>query len=660
MFKFAIVLCMLLNFAERTDTCSSLKLSRDWSMIKTLQSAVTALSTQNTAYIFDSTAECASDVDWMLDVRYTQLKTYNISSLKMTLTLNQALRDVNSRREQLVVIYGSNELISNVFDLANLLDAELDQQGYFISIYKWLIITTDSVCEEFIDVISDVEHVLCFQFLQNAFRKRSMLLSKKEDANFLKPKTLLFGKSGRVFSTVHLSTKIRVESLFPNMRYNFNGKECRIGTQYWTPHMFIGLPGNTSSPQYGGFYNDVINLYVHVLNCTPVIVVASNCEWGRQLENGSWTGIVGQLQNMHVDLAIAPLTVTRDRAEAMDFADFPLQFSGVYGVYKSPGNIPFGVATVAKPFSAGVWSAVVIALFVYPLVIVVHAGMTHQWSQNSSDKQSRACRSVYIINMIKHITNCYTAQLHKTIAVSVTQSINLSPIRKLSLRCFWSAWILFALILVYIWSANITSYLTVIEKSEPISDFEDLLESDFKYGFTVGTPTGTFLKNSASKVHRQIYSNALKFRQKWPDLLNARNEMVLQGGYVFIAEEDECKTLVATYCDVMIMDEILYTARYAVGLHRNSAYKPLVNRVTLMLHESGIFDDLLKKLYSKLETCDREQEYQKISLGTQQLSGIFVCFGATIAGCAVVLLYELWCFRSRLRPQLKTVVVVVK
>ena len=209
----------------------------------------------------------------------------------------------------------------------------------------------------------------------------------------------------------------------------------------------------------------------------------------------------------------------------------------------------------------------------------------------------------------------------------------------------------FALLLVYIWSANIISSLTGVEESEPINDFEDLLGSDFKYGVSASTSTETFLNYSTSKTYQEIYKNILNYRLNAPDMASPstvlQEQRVLQGEYVYIEEEYTAKHLVATHCDVVLMDEILYTVRYAVGLQRNSAYKPLVNRITSLLHESGMFDDLLRKLYLQLETCDRDRERRQISLGVNQLRGIFVCFGATIACCAVVLLYELGWFTLR-------------
>ena len=618
----------------------------DHSLGHLLSKTVEVFSDGPALFLSDVGEDCVRYSMTLLEVNHAQLHIAHIASVNMTSSLYQVFKSSNTRREQLVVMYGSSELIRNAFALANRLDAEFDQHGYYTFIYKWLIIPTDSRCEHFIDAISDVTHVLCFDFLAKPLRQSSAVLFDRCDET-VKLKTLVFGDSSRRFSDIHLITSSKnrgtqIESLFPNVKYKLNGRRCRIGAQYWEPHLFIRVPGNASS-QYEGFYYDIVQLYARVLNCTAVIMIAPNFQWGVPLENGSWTGIVGQLQQRHVDFTMPGLTVTSSRMEVMDFADFPLQFVGVYGAYKSPGSIPFGVASVAKPFSSGVWLAAVIAVFLYPLFVVVHRRLTQLILSNKQVSVNGRCFNV--TRTLKDVLHKYVVNLCLISAISLSQAISLRHCRNLSSRCVWSAWVFFALFLVYIWSANIISYLTVVKKSEPISSFEDLLESDFKYGTTAGTSTETFLKDSASKVHRQIHSNVVKFRRNWPDmgsgLQNVQTKLVLQGEYVFIAEEDGTKYLVAAHCDVVLMDEILYTVRYAVGLQRNSAYKPLVNRITLMLHESGMFDDLLRKLYSELETCDSHQERRQISLGVTELNGIFIAFGAALGVCIIAMYLEI-------------------
>ena len=42
--------------------------------------------------------------------------------------------------------------------------------------------------------------------------------------------------------------------------------------------------------------------------------------WGVRLpHNGSWTGMMGQLERGEADLSIAGFTITMERAEAVDF-----------------------------------------------------------------------------------------------------------------------------------------------------------------------------------------------------------------------------------------------------------------------------------------------------------------------------------------------------
>ncbi len=43
--------------------------------------------------------------------------------------------------------------------------------------------------------------------------------------------------------------------------------------------------------------------------------------WGGKLNNGSFTGIIGMVERGDVEIGISAFSMTRDRAQAVDFLD---------------------------------------------------------------------------------------------------------------------------------------------------------------------------------------------------------------------------------------------------------------------------------------------------------------------------------------------------
>ncbi|GFN97069.1 glutamate receptor [Plakobranchus ocellatus] len=65
------------------------------------------------------------------------------------------------------------------------------------------------------------------------------------------------------------------------------------------------------------------------------MVEPADNQWGAPLSDGTWTGIVGMLQKKEIDISVAALMITPERAEVMD-ATFPYYYDNVAVLYKRP------------------------------------------------------------------------------------------------------------------------------------------------------------------------------------------------------------------------------------------------------------------------------------------------------------------------------------
>lgn len=87
------------------------------------------------------------------------------------------------------------------------------------------------------------------------------------------------------------------------------------------PPFVIFDNSKTGNERYSGFYVDMFNELLKRLkqNMTYELYHVPDNTFG-SFVNGSWTGIVGQLNTSKADVAFSPLTITADRVKAIDFS----------------------------------------------------------------------------------------------------------------------------------------------------------------------------------------------------------------------------------------------------------------------------------------------------------------------------------------------------
>ncbi|KAK3576850.1 hypothetical protein CHS0354_002644 [Potamilus streckersoni] len=74
------------------------------------------------------------------------------------------------------------------------------------------------------------------------------------------------------------------------------------------------------SQQYEGFVVDILDYIANFLNMSYVLTIPADFKYGSYASPGNWTGMIGELTRGEVDIAAAPLTVTRNRAKVVDFS----------------------------------------------------------------------------------------------------------------------------------------------------------------------------------------------------------------------------------------------------------------------------------------------------------------------------------------------------
>jgi len=118
-----------------------------------------------------------------------------------------------------------------------------------------------------------------------------------------------------------MSYLARVSCLFGLLVISADAADVRVTSVVLAPFL-----ERTSEGQYKGYIVEMLDLVEKRMNDTTFNILTVD-DYGTAFENGSWSGMVGQLLRNEADVAAAPLTVNEERKMVIDFTVPFLNFS---------------------------------------------------------------------------------------------------------------------------------------------------------------------------------------------------------------------------------------------------------------------------------------------------------------------------------------------
>ena len=592
---------------------------------KTLKGIFTISSFHNNLLLYDDTIrDCKSAFLNFID----QIEAFDIYFINNRLpfdiesTLHTHFNCLNGHKQVITLVGGAN-FITKTLDVAKNIDKQLNQHGHFLFSYKWIIIPNTS-CDKMVDSIKPFYHVICIEHNSENAHVNDICT---DQIGITSIKTALFETKKRVFQNVSFNKEGNLldKNLFPNAAYRFNSQHFLLGAQVFSPIYFNHYFDNaTNESTYSGIYYDVIQEFSRYLNMSYSIVLPQDGAWGHITENGTWSGLVGQLANREVDFVITPLTVSFIRSQVIDYADHHLETTYITGYYRKQNYTISALRLLLSPFQADLWATLLISLSVYSFIIGIV-------------QETRFC----ILKNEDHIrikTLFYgvIGKFYRCACTFVGQNVSLERTKSIPLRVMWSCWLLFGIIMLCSWSANIMSHLTIPKHHTPMKNFYDLIAQDsYKYGTTEDAITGLYLSTSTLYPIADIWKNMKRFDEYDDDILSSgygsMSEKVKSDNFVYFIDSTHIQYEMSMDCNLCQLSENLLTTNYAVGLQQNSAYKDLMNKASLWIVETGIMDKIFEKWQSK-QTCKADKMQTTLTL--QHTLGVFhlLGFGCLISG----------------------------
>ncbi|XP_021000130.2 glutamate receptor ionotropic, kainate 2 [Parasteatoda tepidariorum] len=414
-------------------------------------------------------------------------------------------------------------------------------------------------------------------------------------------------------------------------------KTLRVTTKLTAPYMSKvesdqELRGND---RYEGFCKDLLDKLAskHHFQYTIREVVDGN--HGKRLDNGSWNGMIGELLRKEADIAIADLSITYEREEAVDFT-MPWMTLGISILFKKPDKKSPPMFSFLQPLSLEVWFYMGTAYLGVSLFLFILARLSpYEWvNPHPCDTENDTVENQFTL------LNCFWF----TIGSIMQQGSDILP-RAISTRIVASSWWFFTLIMISSYTANLAAFLTSQRMTSPITDAKDLAkQTTIQYGSVDGGSTQAFFRNSSYPIYKRMWSFMESQR---PSVFTKTNgdgiSRVKMGNYAFLMESTSIEYITERRCELTKIGGELDSKGYGIATPPNSPYRGLLSSGILELQETQQLHMLKQKWWKAPVQCVDDSAADSAEMGIRNVGGVFLVLGiGSCLGAILVVMEFVW------------------
>ncbi|XP_051895466.1 probable glutamate receptor [Pristis pectinata] len=377
---------------------------------------------------------------------------------------------------------------------------------------------------------------------------------------------------------------------------------------------------------YEGFCIDLLQLFSERLNFSYDIQLVKDGFYGTKLENGQWTGLLGELMRKEADVAIAPLTITRLRESEFDFTR-PFMSVGIsILVRKDTNSQSTGLFQFLSPFSPETWFSLLFAYIMTCFCMFLAARLSpSEWSEPEVESNRFSLLDSFWFG----------------IGALALQGVGPHP-RALSTRTIGMVWWLFVIIFLVTYATNFGASLNSENQRPIIKSFNDLAkQNEIEYGTVHGGSTFQFFKQSKIPVYHKIYSTMnSKIDSVLVGTMNEGTERVLASNYALIGESATIDLAAARDCNLMRVPDVAAVRGYGIATRRGDSLRNNLSLAILELEESGHLHQLKAKWWRS--SCNEgENSGQWSPLKVNQIGGALLLLAIGLSLALVIACIEL-------------------
>ncbi|XP_052836571.1 glutamate [NMDA] receptor subunit 1 [Drosophila gunungcola] len=300
------------------------------------------------------------------------------------------------------------------------------------------------------------------------------------------------------------------------------------------------------------------------------LVIVFTDKWGELLENGSWSGVMGQVTSRAADLAVCPIRFLLDRHPYVQYSP-ALHIAYIHFIFRHPrhshiSNIFF------EPLSNQVWWCVLVLVTGSTLLLLMHV------------RQER---------VLSHVESRLSFVWFTILEAYLQQGPAPEAFRLFSTRLLISLSGIFSFILMQFYGAFIVGSL-LTQSLRSIVSLQALYDSNLAIGME-NIPYNFHIFNSSIPLVRQVYAKKI-CRAGEHNILTLQQgaERIIQGRFAFHADLERMYRLLldlrmdeGQFCE---LQEIQFDSRYDAAsiMPRGSPWREHLAHALLHLRASGL------------------------------------------------------------------------
>ena len=311
---------------------------------------------------------------------------------------------------------------------------------------------------------------------------------------------------------------------------------------------------------YTGFAVEMIEELSKILGFSYKLKPVSDGKYGMKNATGHWNGMIGEVISGEADMALADLTITSKREEAIDFT-MPFMTTGISILGKKPLHVE----------ALMWWSPIMIWIY----SIVIFFGLTRF--------------------LIKRRQRCPAM-------ITCTKDLAYDELKpRCSTRFFALTWKLFALVMIIMAFGSFAVMMTCVRSFvgvrgryfESAADLVD--QTDIRYGTVAGGSTRAFFLDAQVPLYRNLSmtmeSDPSNFVGSYIEGVNR----VKMGNYAMFMESDKIQYLVQREPDLYQIGGNLDNKGFGIAVQSGSPYRALLSDAILQMQETGRLEALRSK-----------------------------------------------------------------
>lgn len=432
----------------------------------------------------------------------------------------------------------------------------------------------------------------------------------------------------------------------------------------------------SQNERYEGYAIDLIDELSKILHFKYIFREVKDEAYGTLNETtGEWNGMIGELIRGEADLAIADLTITSKREEAVDFT-LPFMNTGISILFRKPTKKVTTLFSFLSPFSMVVWVYVVGAYVGVSVILFVVGRLSpYEWDNPHPCRQDDQVleNDFSLLNSFwftigslmqqgSDLAPKYAYKDHFLSKILIPKCcfiddsnflLNIFLSRSMSTRTIAGIWYFFTLIMISSYTANLAAFLTVEKVVYPIEDAKDLsMQTEIEYGCVKSGSTCGFFKDSNLSVYSRMYEFMISHPHVFASSGGNGKKRVLNGNYAFLMESASIEYAIERECNLTQIGGLLDNKGYGIATRRNSPYSRLLSQGILQLQERGVLHTLKDRWWKQKRgggACADDAKKGSSSVTELSLGNVGGVFVVLVGGLSFSILMAVCEFMWRAR-----------